>query len=277
MKRTATIFSLFSIVAILASACIKPDAAASKTSSNAVSDKQDNKSLALPSGAVIIEEEPLGSKFHSDRALILWIVNPIKQPSEAQKNPKYEYNCLDYTLGSYYVGESYNISLINTKTRTVINTIDIGSEPIENFGIPYAIRKGHYYRVEGNASEIEEAKPHIMWLKDYNGDGEALEFALFNSQYCNLLGTTLIGYSERQDKVIQYPIEISTNGPEGRSTERDPWHPWLFVRTPTSPGQWKYDWDDRSHAGPLHKYKIRYDAQKEMFIGTDDQTPFEDK
>jgi hypothetical protein len=116
-----------------------------------------------------------------------------------------------------------------------------------------------------------------MWLKDYNGDGKALEFALFSKAYCSLVETALIGYSERQDKVIQYQIEIVTDGPEGRSKNRSGWQPELFITKPTSPGHWKYEWDDRPHAGPLHKYEIRYDAQKEMFVGADIQIPFEAK
>jgi hypothetical protein len=40
-------------------------------------------------------------------------------------------------------------------------------------------------------------KPKIMLLKDYNGDGEALEFALFDAWTCSDLVTTLIGYSRR--------------------------------------------------------------------------------
>ena len=60
---------------------------------------------------------------------------------------------------------------------------------------------------KGVAKEAE-GKPTIMWLKDYNGDGTAWEFALFNAEACMGLATTLIGYSERQDKVIQYQTQL---------------------------------------------------------------------
>ena len=85
---------------------------------------QDDKKLELPSGAVIIEEQPLGSENHPDRALILWMVNPAKNPSDAQKDPEEPYTCPDETRGSCYSGPT-RVSLINTTTQTVINTIEI--------------------------------------------------------------------------------------------------------------------------------------------------------
>ena len=239
---------------------------------------QDDKKLELPSGAVIIEEQPLGSENHPDRALILWMVNPAKNPSDAQKDPEGPYTCPDETRGSCYSGPT-RVSLINTTTQTVINTIDIkdghfeGVEGLEHkadsFDIPYAIRKGYYYYVEdsGDALEGEEMRARVMWLKDYNGDGRALEFALFDAAYCMGLLTTLIGYSEWQDRVIQYQVYLEVEGDEGHRTELLSWCDYLFSEKPTSPGQWKYEIDYRGRGGSLNKYEIRYDGQHEMFVG----------
>jgi hypothetical protein len=239
---------------------------------------RDDKKIELPSGAVIIEEQSLESKSRSDRALILWMVNPTKIPSDAQKNPGAPYTCPDETRGSCYSGPT-RVSLINTATRTVINTIEIkdghfeGAEGLENkadsFDIPYAIRKGYYYHVEddGDAPEGVEMKARVMWLKDYNGDGKALEFALFDAANCMALLTTLIGYSEWQDRVIQYPIYLEIVGDEGHRTESLSWCDYLFSEKPISPGYWKYEVDYRGRGGPLDKYEIRYDTQHEMFVG----------
>jgi hypothetical protein len=240
---------------------------------------QDDKKFELPSGAVIIEEQPLGSKKHPDRALILWMVNPTKNPSDAQKDPEAPYTCPDETRGSCYSGPT-RVSLLNTTTRTVINTIGIKDghfergegleDKADSFAIPYAIRKGYYYHVEGegDAPEGVEMKARVMWLKDYNGDGRAMEFALFDSAYCMGLLTTLIGYSEWQDRVIQYPIDLEVVGDEGHWTESLSWCDYLFSEKPTSPGQWKYEIDYSGRGGSLGKYEIRYDAQHEMFLGT---------
>src|SRR5262249_34766337 len=250
---------------------------------------QDNKKFDLPSGAVIIEEQPLESENHPDRALILWMVNPTKNPSDAQKDPEEPYMCPDETRGSCYSGPT-RVSLLNTTTRTVINTVEIKvgdfedtddcedkdgdfedtddcEDNADSFDIPYAIRKEGYYRVEGNAPESEEVKPHIMWLRDYNGDGKALEFALFDAEACMGLLTTLIGYSEWQDRVIQYPIYLVVEGDDGHSTELLRWCDYLFSEKPISPGCWRYEIDYRGRNGPLDKYEIRYDAQNEMFEG----------
>src|SRR5262245_32255549 len=74
---------------------------------------QDAEKVDLPSGAVIIEEQPLKSENQSDRALILWMVNPTKNPSDAQRNPEAQYTCPDETRGSCYSGPT-RVSLINT-------------------------------------------------------------------------------------------------------------------------------------------------------------------
>ena len=237
-----------------------------------------DKKFELPSGAVIIEEQPLRSGSHPDRELILWMVNPTKNPSDAQKNPEAPYTCPDEARGSCYSGPT-RVSLVNTTTRTVINTVEIkdghfvGAGGLENkadsFDIPYAIRKGYYYHVEdeGDAPEGVEMNARVMWLKDYNGDGHALEFALFDASNCMALLTTLIGYSEWQDRVIQYPIYLEVVGDEGRRTESLSWCDYLFSEKPISPGHWKYEIDNRGRGGPLDKYEIRYDTQHEMFAG----------
>jgi hypothetical protein len=241
--------------------------------------RQDDKKIELPSDAVIIDEQSLGSKKHPDRALILWMVSPTKNPSGAQVDPGAPYMCPDETRGSYYSGPT-RVSLLNTRTRTVINTIEIKGgylqdverleDKADSFAIPYAIRKGYYYHVEGegDAPEGGEMKARVMWLKDYNGDGKALEFALFDSTYCRGLLTTLIGYSEWEDRVIQYPVHLEVEGYAGRETKLLSWCDYLFSEKPTSPGHWKYEVDYRGRGGSLGKYEIRYDAQYEMFVGT---------
>jgi hypothetical protein len=108
-----------------------------------------------------------------------------------------------------------------------------------------------------------------MWLKDYNGDGKAWEFALFDAQACMGLATTLIGYSERQDKVIQYQTQLAVTGSKGkRSTITEEWTDYLFSKKPVGPGTWKYEIDYRGRGGSLDKYEIHYDKQAERFKGT---------
>src|ERR1051325_3838725 len=122
----------------------------------------------LPKGAVVIETASLAPAEHARRMLVLWMQNPKKNPSGYSADDMY--TCPDSTRGSYYSGPT-RVSLINTTTRAIINTIKIGDEGEDSFDLPYAIRKGNYYRVLAHVARTVEAKPNIIWLRDYNGDG----------------------------------------------------------------------------------------------------------
>ena len=108
-----------------------------------------------------------------------------------------------------------------------------------------------------------EGKPKLLWLKDYNGDGEALELALFDASNCTVVETTLFGYSRSQDRVIHYPIHVVQR--EGTSiAERDsPWLDYLMIEKPIEPGHWK--WQRQYLEGGLTHYEVKYDPSREMF------------
>jgi hypothetical protein len=215
----------------------------------------------LPPGALIIETRPI----KTNRALVLWMLNPKRVPRDV---PDESYTCPEETRGSYYSGAT-RVSLVNTRTRKVINTARIMqeyNEGADEFDLPYQIHSGSYYHVEGVARGLE-GKPTIMRLRDYNGDGRALEFALFDALACMGLQTTLIGYSERQDKVIQYPIRLAVEVTGKRSVETRRWADYLFSGKPKSAGYWKYQIDYSGRGGLLDKYEIRYNRRTESFEG----------
>ena len=221
----------------------------------------------LPAGAVIVETRKLASAKHPDRALVLWMLSPKKNPSGYE--PDEVYPCPDQTRGSYYSGPT-RVSLLNSASRNIINFVKIAEESEEGadtFDVPYAIRKGYYYRVETPVKRGVEAKPTIMWLRDYNGDGKALEFALFDALACMGLETTLIGYSEKQDRVIQYPVNLEVIEGSKHSNRVTPWADYLFSTKPRRPGYWKYEIDYRGRAGSLDKWEVRYNPAKEWFEG----------
>jgi hypothetical protein len=216
----------------------------------------------LPSGAVIIENGAINPR----RALVLWMLRPKKNAREATSDEPY--TCPEETRGSYYSGAT-RVSLVNAMSRRIINTVRIKqdyNEGADEFDVPYKIRSGSYYRVEG-VPDGKEGKPTIIWLKDYNGDGKALEFALFDAQACMGLQTTLIGYSESQDKVIQYPIRLRVNDKGKQTIELRRWADYLFAKEPDRLGHWKYEIDYTGRGGLLDKYDIRYNKQSETFEG----------
>jgi hypothetical protein len=78
----------------------------------------------------------------------------------------------------------------------------------------------------------------------------------------------LLGYSERQDKVIQYQTHLTvSDSKRKRSTSAEYWTDYLFSKKPVSPGSWKYEFDYRGRAGSLDKYEIHYNKQTERFEG----------
>ena len=161
---------------------------------------QTAQKFALPAGAKIIETRPLTATSRPNRALVLWMLNPKKNPREPADEI---YTCPEYTRGHYFTGQT-RISLVDLKTNKIINTIKIKGEggEADSFDVPYKIARGYYYQIV--KSNAKEAKPIILALKDFNGDGKAHEFVLYDAVACMGLQTALIGYSERQDNVIQY-------------------------------------------------------------------------
>ena len=221
----------------------------------------------LPAGARVLETQAVpAQEGRADRLLILWMLKPSRHPLPDDD----AYTCPDETRGSYYDGPT-RISLFDTKQRAIVNTIEIKDGHFDDkdfFQLPYRIHQGAYYHVAGVAAG-QEGKPTLMWLNDYNGDGRALEFALFDALACMGLETTLIGYSRAQDKVIQYPIELTmVDVADERVTSLELWADYLFSEKPQRPGYWKYEIDYRGRGGTLDQYEIRYNQQAERFEGT---------
>ena len=217
----------------------------------------------IPKSAVVVETRKIPG--HPQRMIAIWMLNPKKNPTGYATDDVY--SCPDQSRGSHYSGPT-RVALVDFTAMKVINTVKVGTEDEDSFDLPYAIRRGNYYPVTARVPNGVEAKPTIVALKDYNGDGKPLEFALFDAEACMGLGTTLIGYSEKQDRVIQYPVKLDVNE-GGKHTERiSPWADYLFSKKPVRPGYWKYEIDYRGRAGSLDKYEVRYNAAREEFEGT---------
>jgi hypothetical protein len=217
----------------------------------------------LPGDAFIVERRKLLPSVRADREIVLWMLKPSKNPTNYASDDIY--TCPDQSRGSHYSGPT-RVSLVASGTNAVINTLKISEENQDSFDLPYAIRRGYYYRVE--LVKKGEVKPNIIWLRDYNGDGKAIEFALFDAVACMGLQTTLIGYSTKQDRMIQYPVALKVIEGAKRSSRTSLWADYLFNQKPRRPGSWKYESDYRGRAGTLDKWEVRYNAAREQFEGT---------
>jgi hypothetical protein len=219
----------------------------------------------LPKNATVVETRMLPSRARANRMLVLWMLNPRKNPTNY--TPDEIYSCPERTRGSHYSGPT-RVSLVDSANGNVINTIKIFTgDDEDSFDLPYQIRKGYYYRVPAMVKTGLEAKPNLIWLTDYNGDGKALEFALFDAVACMGLQTTLIGYSGRQDRVIQYPVKLEVIEGAKRATRTSLWADYLFGSKPRRPGYWKYEIDYRGRGGSYDKWEVHYNRVKEQFEG----------
>jgi hypothetical protein len=102
----------------------------------------------LPAGAVVVETRKLPALKHGSRALALWMLNPKRNPNGYA--PDEIYPCPDQSRGSYYSGPT-RVSLLDRATKSIINTIKLAGadeDGGDNVELPYAIRRGYYYRVE---------------------------------------------------------------------------------------------------------------------------------
>lgn len=210
----------------------------------------------LPDTAKVLER----SQVTDNRELWLWMEQPEKHSRDSSEDL---YSCPEQTRGHYYSGIT-KISLIDRQNKTILQTLDIkGADNNNILDLPYLIKQGYYYHVP-KLTKNQEGKPQLLLLKDYNHDGKKHEFALFDAIACMGLETTLIGYSEKQDRIIQYQIELKTQ----QGTINQYWIDYLFTKQPNKQGVWQYEIDYRGRAGSLDNYDIHYDQDREIFYGT---------
>lgn len=187
--------------------------------------------------------------------------------------------CPERTLGSYYSGPT-RVSLVDTGTARVLNSVKLRDEEsgADSFKIPYRILADYYYTVPEHRPGAE-GKPSLLELRDFNGDGLALEAAFFEAEACMGLATTLIGYSPTQDRVIHYVVSleiteqkiikgrgiVNTGNPRTKSAY---WADYLFAEQPTSPGHWSYMVDYTGRGGTQDSYRVHYDPSRERFVGS---------
>ncbi|HEX8338019.1 MAG TPA: hypothetical protein VF621_14885 [Pyrinomonadaceae bacterium] len=225
----------------------------------------------LPAGALVVEERRLELGGGKQRALVLWMLRPKKYPRGPGDEP---YTCPEETRGSFYRGPA-RVSLVDAAAGRVVNTLKVLQEYShgeDEFDLPYRIHAGSHYHVPGVAGG-REGRPAIMHLRDFNGDGRAFEFALFDALACMGLETALFGYSERQDRVLQYPVRLESEYEGRRTTESLNWVDYLFGRGQAGPGRWKFEVDYRGRGGTLDSYEVRYNAEAERFEGTVTRVP----
>ena len=217
--------------------------------------------IDLPKAAIVVETERLPKSVHPDRAFILWMDNPVKHNGVLQV-----YTCPDVTRGSHSYTGPTRVSLVDTRSGAIINTVEIKEQwtesEVDSFDVPIKIRRGPYSvpaTLKGH-----EGRPKIMTLRDHNGDGVAAEFAFFDAQNCTITNTSLVGYSISQDRVVWYPVRIR----EWTDGAAHHWLDDLLTTKPVAPGHWVYRKTYNGDPGYETVYDVRYDPAHEEFVGT---------
>jgi hypothetical protein len=210
--------------------------------------------------------------------MLLWMIAPTKH-DRGEFSASNPYTCPETTLGSYYSGPT-RVSLIDTRSSKIINTVTLrhswGDD--DSFDIPYRILVSDLYAVPGKPQGAEGV-PRLLMLRDITGQRLPLAASFYEAEACMGLLTTAIGYSVKQDRLIQYRTELTSKTQEiveGRgivdvgkaAVDTTSWTDYLFSETPVEPGHWLYEIDYRGRGGTLDSYDIRYDASKEEFVGT---------
>jgi len=239
---------------------------------------QSSRGVSLPEGALVIERAAVPRSVHLDREMLLWMIAPEKHDRGELKSNVY--SCPERTQGSFYRGPT-RISLFDTASQKIINTISLksGFGDADSFDIPYRILPDFYYIVPGH-TDGSEGKPALLALRDINGDGLPLEVSFFEAEACMGLLTTTIGYSTKQDKLIQYEVELRSRTQkivEGRgmvgtgdATTKTTavWVDYLFAEKPSKLGFWSYKIDYTGRGGTQDTYNVHYDPARGKFFGT---------
>lgn len=159
--------------------------------------------LQLPKLAVIIESEVLQSA--KNRSILIWMVNPKINFSEDT------HTCGERTIGVGQFLGRVNISLVDNKTNSILNTIaileDNKTKIDECFPLPFLFYNDnamHYLLEKTDYKDYSKVK--FLHLEDYNNDGKPHEFCFYYQSSCNSVSKTMFSYDDNSGRIYNYPI-----------------------------------------------------------------------
>ncbi len=226
-------------------------------------------STLLPPGAQIIETADVSTRGGTDRRLVLWMVHPhriLRQDRGEFATGHTTGGCSDWIYGDHWFGPT-RLSLLDLTGKRIINTIEVrgmyegATDNEHGFPIPFQVPNGSYY--VPRPDENKEGVPKILNLRDLTGEGVAGQFVLFEYEACAISLTSLLGYSRRSDRAVQYGVKTSTE--DGQSVVRS-WVEQVFGEKPVSPGHWDFIWwPGHGVDGSVHE-RVSFDPAKQMFV-----------
>jgi len=223
---------------------------------------------AMPPDATIVETARLVSSVHPNRLLVLWMRDAVEDGRDIDDDEPY--TCPDQTRGSRYLRGNAAVSLVDLARDEILNTVVIDREGLQpqdsRIELPLRIRRGLY----AVSAASGEARPAIMDLRDWNGDGLPHEFSLYEADSCSLLFGTLVGYSERRDRVIWYEVVLRvTEDNQILKPLHSHWSDGLFQARTCHKGRCVFMQSYSSEGPRQFKFDIHYNAGAERFEGTE--------
>jgi hypothetical protein len=216
----------------------------------------------LPSEAKVIEIADLKVGGRNSRGLVLWMLHATKVVRQESGG----LGCADWVYGDHWYGPA-RLSLFDATNKKLINTIEIqgmyeGTEEKDHgFPIPFQVQNGSYY--VPRVGSDKEGAPIILNLRDLTGEGVAGQFVLFEYEACAISLTTVLGYSPKSDRAVQYGVERLT---ESGKPEVVSWVEQVFGAKPIRPGHWDFTWEPGHGAeGSIHE-RVAFDQRKQVFV-----------
>ena len=242
--------------------------------------------LKLPMNANIIDIATINTP-KGPRTILAWMTD-IK----TNMSPDNEYTCPEVTQGKGYFNGRLHYTLVDNLNHKLINSIYV-CQP-DNFvhgdtltyyefnefrDYPFAIANPKYqshvakfiYHARGG-TDTTEGEAEVLYLWDFNNDGKAYEFSLFDQTSCVGKGSTLFGYSERGDSLKWFAWEITNkakgiNQKDSTYTTKEYWLDEAMAFQMDKDGKLNFLIDYRGRDGDLCRYYFKYSATDDTYSG----------
>lgn len=160
--------------------------------------------LGLPEKAVIIEKAVL--KGVKNREVILWMDNPGVDFSENT------FSCPESTTGvGQFIGR-VNISLINTASKKLLNTLvlrDYDNKTEECWRLPYLFDNENMSYYSFSSSGYKGfSKVTVLNFDDLDNDGLPHEFCFYSQDGCSMASKTLFSFDVKADSIFNYTVHL---------------------------------------------------------------------
>lgn len=171
----------------------------------------------------------------------------------------------DFLYGDHWFGPTF-LSLVDPSKARLINTISIrpneeSPDDDGSFAVPYFTNAGFYYVPHSDKKRM--GKPLLLHLQDLTGEGIAGQFVLLDHVVSGIAAGSVLGYSVKSDKAVQYPVQVTQNK---FNPVVENWAIQVFDRKPSPAGYWKFTWEAGHGESDWIDEEVRFDPARPLFV-----------